>query len=89
MNPEELALTMTSSAVERDDQGSGVDSAETVERAMAGDRAAFDELIICYQGRVLMTAWRLLGSKRTHRTPRKKFFCGCTGTCAALIRSAR
>jgi RNA polymerase sigma-70 factor, ECF subfamily len=62
MESEELALTMTSSAAEHQDS-SRADSAQVLERARAGDRTAFDELILCYQGRVLMTAWRMLGSK--------------------------
>lgn len=74
MQLEELALTMTSSNVEREDAGSSAVSARTLERAIAGDRAAFDELILCYQGRVLMTAWRLLGSKEDAQDAAQEVF---------------
>jgi RNA polymerase sigma-70 factor (ECF subfamily) len=74
MQLEELALTMTSSAVEHEDAGSSAVSARTLERAIAGDRAAFDALILCYQGRVLMTAWRLLGSKEDAQDAAQEVF---------------
>ncbi|HTV55882.1 MAG TPA: RNA polymerase sigma factor [Terriglobia bacterium] len=35
--------------------------ARILERARAGDRTAFDSIVILYRRRVLMTAWRLLG----------------------------
>jgi RNA polymerase sigma-70 factor (ECF subfamily) len=73
MESGELALTMTSSAVEHEDS-SKADSAQALERARAGDRAAFDELILCYQGRVLMTAWRLLGSKEDAQDAAQEVF---------------
>lgn len=63
MESKELALTMVSSAREHKDSDGRVDSAPTLQRARAGDRAAFDDLILCHQRRVMMTAWHLLGSK--------------------------
>jgi RNA polymerase sigma-70 factor (ECF subfamily) len=72
MESQDLALTMTGPAPERED--STADSAQALERAMAGDRAAFDELILCYQGRVLMTAWRLLGSKEDAQDAAQEVF---------------
>lgn len=74
MEFEDLALTMTSSAVEPEDSSSRAHSAQTLERAMAGDRTAFDELILCYQRRVLMTAWRLLGSKEDAQDAAQEVF---------------
>jgi RNA polymerase sigma-70 factor (ECF subfamily) len=74
MEFEELALTMTSCALEREDSSSRVDSAQALERAIAGDRAAFDELILGYQGRVLMTAWRLLGSEEDAQDATQEVF---------------
>src|SRR6266545_3278314 len=38
-------------------------TAPAVERAKAGDPAAFEELIDCYQRKVLSTAWRMLGNR--------------------------
>jgi RNA polymerase sigma-70 factor (ECF subfamily) len=35
----------------------------TVERAQAGDAAAFSELVATYQRRVISTAWRILGEE--------------------------
>jgi len=70
----DLAPTMTIPTAERDDPGSSVDSAQTLERAIAGDRAAFDELIVCHQARVLMTAWRLLGSKEDAQDAAQEVF---------------
>lgn len=70
MDYEALALTMTSSPVEREEP----DSAQALQRALAGDRAAFDELILRYQGRVMMTAWRLLGSKEEAQDATQEVF---------------
>jgi RNA polymerase sigma-70 factor (ECF subfamily) len=41
---------------------------------MAGDRAAFDELLRCYERRVLMTAWRMLGSKEDAQDAAQEVF---------------
>jgi RNA polymerase sigma-70 factor (ECF subfamily) len=38
-------------------------TAPAVERAKAGDPTAFEELIDCYQRKVLSTAWRMLGNR--------------------------
>jgi len=38
-------------------------TASAVERAKAGDPAAFEELIDCYTRKVLSTAWRMLGNR--------------------------
>ena len=74
MESEELALTMTSSAAEHEEPGSRTDSAQALERAIAGDRAAFDELILCFERRVFMTAWRLLGSKEDAQDAAQEVF---------------
>ena len=74
MESEELALTMTSSAVEHEEPSSRTDSAQALERAMAGDRAAFDELILCFERRVFRTAWRLLGSKEDAQDAAQEVF---------------
>jgi len=74
MESQELALIMVSSAPERKESDGRVDSAETVIRARAGDRAAFDELILGHQSKVLMTAWRLLGSKEDAQDAAQEVF---------------
>jgi RNA polymerase sigma-70 factor, ECF subfamily len=38
-------------------------SASVVARAKSGDTAAFEELIDCYQRKVLSTAWRMMGNR--------------------------
>ncbi len=70
----DLAPAMTIPTAEREDPGSSGDSAQTLERAIAGDRAAFDELIVRHQARVLMTAWRLLGSKEDAQDAAQEVF---------------
>lgn len=72
MESQDLALTMTGPAPEREE--SRAESAQALERAMAGDRAAFDELLRCYERRVLMTAWRLLGSKEDAQDAAQEVF---------------
>ena len=74
MGSRELALTMTSSGRERKDSTRTDDSARALERALAGDRAAFDELILRYQPRVLSTAWRLLGAKEDAQDAAQEVF---------------
>src|SRR5215472_16042136 len=46
-------------------RGKGCDSAlvELIERASKGDAAAFEEIMIRYQRRVVNTAWRMLGNR--------------------------
>ena len=72
MESQDLALSMTGHAPDRED--SRADSARALERAMAGDRAAFDELLRCYERRVLMTAWRMLGSKEDAQDAAQEVF---------------
>jgi RNA polymerase sigma-70 factor (ECF subfamily) len=61
MESEELALRMTGSVPERERSSRAEESVQALTRAIAGDRGAFDELIVRYERGVLMTAWRLLG----------------------------
>ena len=72
MESQDLALTMAGPAPQRED--SKADAARALERAKAGDRAAFEELILCYERRVLMTAWRLLGSKEDAQDAAQEVF---------------
>lgn len=34
-----------------------------IERAQAGDRAAFDHIVVCFQRKVVSTGWRVLGNQ--------------------------
>ncbi len=49
-------------------------AAPAVERAKAGDPAAFEELIDCYQRKVLSTAWRMLGNREDARDAAQEVF---------------
>ena len=48
--------------------------ARLIERARAGDRAAFDQIMICYQRKVVSTAWRLLGNEEDARDAAQEAF---------------
>ena len=45
-----------------------------IARAKAGDLAAFEQLIECYQRKVLTTAWRLLGDQEDARDAAQEVF---------------
>lgn len=45
-----------------------------IERAKAGDAAAFEELIHCYQRKVVATAWRMLGNEEDARDAAQEAF---------------
>ncbi len=45
-----------------------------IERARAGDRAAFDQIMICYQRKVVSTAWRMLGNEEDARDASQEAF---------------
>jgi RNA polymerase sigma-70 factor (ECF subfamily) len=49
-------------------------AASVVERAKAGDLAAFEQLIDSYQRKVLSTAWRLLGNQEDARDAAQEVF---------------
>lgn len=71
----EIAL-MTDSLGLRDSSSktAAFSSASIVERAKAGDPAAFEELIDCYQSKVLSTAWRMLGNREDSRDAAQEVF---------------
>lgn len=48
--------------------------ASMIERAKAGDAAAFEELIECYQRKVITTSWRMLGNKEDARDAAQEVF---------------
>lgn len=74
MESNELALRMTGSAPEVEGSGSAEQSAQILKRAIAGDRVAFDQIILSYERRVLMTAWRLLGRKEDAQDAAQEVF---------------
>lgn len=48
--------------------------AAIIERAKRGDLAAFEQLIDCYQRKVMTTAWRLLGNQEDARDAAQEIF---------------
>lgn len=48
--------------------------ASVIERAVAGDSTAFDEIVTCYQRRVVSTAWRVLGNEEDARDAAQEVF---------------
>lgn len=73
-NVADIALTMDElklgAGVER--QGAALDS--IIVRAQAGDDAAFDQLMVCHQRRVVTVAWRLLGNRDDARDAAQEAF---------------
>ena len=49
-------------------------SASVIERVKAGEPAAFEQLIDCYQRKVLSTAWRMLGNREDARDAAQEVF---------------
>jgi RNA polymerase sigma-70 factor (ECF subfamily) len=45
-----------------------------VDRAKAGDAAAFEQIFDCYQRKVLLTAWRILGNREDARDAAQEAF---------------
>jgi RNA polymerase sigma-70 factor (ECF subfamily) len=48
--------------------------ASMIERAKAGDPAAFEQMIDCYQRKVISTAWRMLGNREDARDAAQEVF---------------
>jgi RNA polymerase sigma-70 factor, ECF subfamily len=48
--------------------------ASMIERASAGDHAAFEQIIDCYQRKVISTAWRMLGNREDARDAAQEVF---------------
>jgi RNA polymerase sigma-70 factor (ECF subfamily) len=60
-------------------RGSAAEPAEPalvalVERVRSGDHAAFEEIVICYQRRILSTAWRVLGNEEEAKDAAQEVF---------------
>lgn len=61
MESRELALRMADCGLQAGDSPRGEESAQTLKRAKAGDKSAFEQVVVLHQRRVLTTAFRLLG----------------------------
>ncbi|HXU39790.1 MAG TPA: RNA polymerase sigma factor [Blastocatellia bacterium] len=48
--------------------------ASMIERAKAGDPAAFEEMIDCYQRKVISTAWKMMGNREDARDAAQEVF---------------
>ena len=74
MEPRELGLRMTGFVQDMAQTSDMEESGQLIKRAMAGDSAAFDQIILRYQRRVLMTSWRLLGSREDAQDAAQEVF---------------
>lgn len=71
----EIALMANSfGASESAEEKSGAFIAAVVERAKAGDTVAFEQLINCYQRKVVSIAWRMLGNQEDARDAAQEAF---------------
>lgn len=48
--------------------------ASLIERARSGNAAAFEQIVICYQRKILATAWRMLGNEDDARDAAQEVF---------------
>jgi len=58
----------------RDREGAGAATARLIIRARAGDAAAFDQIVINHQRKVISLAWRLLGNREDARDAAQETF---------------
>ncbi|HKP86965.1 MAG TPA: sigma-70 family RNA polymerase sigma factor [Blastocatellia bacterium] len=56
------------------DAGNSSSLASLIERARAGEAAAFEQIITCYQRKVMSTAWRMLGNQEDARDAAQEVF---------------
>ncbi len=71
----EIAL-MTEGLRLSESSGHAADStlAATIERAKQGDAGAFEQIIDCYQRKVMTTSWRMLGNQEDARDAAQEVF---------------
>jgi RNA polymerase sigma-70 factor (ECF subfamily) len=69
----EIAL-MAEKLEGREDEGAVVATAHLIIRAKAGDKTAFDQIIINHQRKVISLAWRLLGNREDARDAAQETF---------------
>jgi RNA polymerase sigma-70 factor, ECF subfamily len=74
MESEELALRMAGPAPEIENSGGAELSVQILKRAIAGDRVAFDQIILRYERRVFVTALRLLGRREDAQDAAQEVF---------------
>lgn len=74
MESEELTLRMTGPAPEMEDPGGAELSVRILKRAIAGDRVAFDQIILRYERRVFVTALRLLDRREDAQDATQEVF---------------
>ena len=71
----EIALMPDDSRLREDvEKTTDASIAQLIDRAGSGDAAAFDQIMICYQHRVVSTAWQLLGSEDDARDAAQEVF---------------
>jgi RNA polymerase sigma-70 factor (ECF subfamily) len=71
----EIALMMDNLRLaESPEEGAGPSLALLIERAKAGDAAAFDQLMVLHQRKVISIAWRMLGNREDARDAAQEAF---------------
>ena len=70
----EIALMTDNLGLCDSSSNAALSSASVIERAKAGEPAAFEQLIDCYQRKVLSTAWRILGNSEDARDAAQEVF---------------
>jgi RNA polymerase sigma-70 factor, ECF subfamily len=74
MEAEELAFRMAGPVPEIENSGDAELSVQILKRAIAGDRVAFDQIILRYERRVFVTALRLLDRKEDAQDAAQEVF---------------
>jgi RNA polymerase sigma-70 factor (ECF subfamily) len=70
----QIALMPGTSRLHEDSDEPGSAVAHLIDRAGSGDHAAFDQIMVFYQRRVVSVAWRLLGSEEDARDAAQEVF---------------
>jgi RNA polymerase sigma-70 factor, ECF subfamily len=73
-NVADIALTMDELKLGAGEERQGAALGSIIARAQAGDAAAFDQLMVCHQRRVVTVAWRLLGNRDDARDAAQETF---------------
>ena len=67
-------ITLIPNRVEYSEDATRSGERVIIERAKAGDAAAFEHLLVCHQRKVVATAWRMLGNEEDARDAAQEAF---------------
>src|SRR5215467_12204285 len=70
----QIALMPGDQRLREDAEATSALIAPLIDRAASGDNAAFDQIMILYQRRVVTVAWQLLGSEEDARDAAQEVF---------------